>query len=122
MFEDQSLVWENFFYLKLEKIKEQKIVNFNFKVMHNYLATPDKLLKWKILGSDLCYMCFSKGNMEHMMISCPYFCTFYNVLGDIFTVLGYKNLVFNFKTLICGYKCQFDENTDVNILLCVIFL
>ena len=73
------------------------------------------------MESDLCYMCFSTGTLEHMMIKCCYFTQYLSILKQVFSALGYGNLVFNLKTLVCGYKISFKEYTEVNLLLCLIF-
>ena len=81
---------------------EQKIVAFNFKVLNNIFATSYKLRKWKLIDSDICHLCFATGNLEHMMLNCPYFEMYYSTVIHVFEHLGYSNIKTDVYTLICG--------------------
>ena len=121
LLEDKNIIWNNVYIEKLCNVKEQRIVAFNFKVLNNILATPYKLHKWKICDNNFCHMCFSVGNLEHIMLNCSYFNVYYSVVMEIFSLLGYANLKINLYTLICGYKPGLIGYKNINLLLNIIY-
>ena len=50
LFENQSLHWQKVYVSKLVYTKEQRLVDFNFKVLHNCLATPKKAMNMENHG------------------------------------------------------------------------
>jgi len=121
MLKDKNIIWSNVYIEKLCNVKEQRIVVFNFKVLNNILATPYRLYKWKLRENDTCNMCFSVGNLEHVMLNCSYFSRYYSVVLEIFSQLGYANMKNNLYTLVCGYKPGVSAYRNINLLLNIIF-
>ena len=121
VFNDKNIVWKSVYIEKLYNVTEQKIVAFNFKILNNILATPYKLCRWKIIDSSVCYLCFSTGNLEHMMLRCPYFDNYYATVLNIFDQLGYKNVKNDLYTLVCGHKPGIAVYKPLNLLLNIIF-
>ena len=121
IFTDKNIVWKDVFQQKLIRVKEEKIISFNFKVLHNILATPDKLKKWTISQTDLCHLCFLKGDLKHMMLDCCYFSTFYDYVTKIFGEVGLQNMHIDLYSLVCGYKSHCIEYSSVNLVLNVMF-
>ena len=120
-FQNKTIQWNKVFTHKLCYVKEQKIVAFNFKLLYNIVATPENLCKWKLSDSAICYMCFTKGSLQHMMLECSYFREFFVKIKQIFSSLGIVNINFDLYTLICGYKVDLSEYVNVNLILSLIF-
>jgi len=117
----QKINWSDVYKSKLVKVKEVKLIVFNYKLLNNILASSIKLCQWKIYGNSYCHLCFAKGDTVHMILNCPFFENYYNNVKVICTKLGLENIKFDTKTLICGYK-SFDSNYEnVNYLLNIIF-
>jgi len=121
IFSEKNILWKNVYIEKLYNVKEQKIIAFNFKILNNILATPYKLYKWKMIHTDICHLCFTTGNMEHMMLKCAYFDAYYKHVTLIFSQLGYNNLKMDLYTLICGYKSGIPLYAPLNLVLNIVF-
>lgn len=119
--QEKNVVWSNVYLEKLKLCKESRLIAFNYKVINNIIATPYKLYKWKILKSDVCHMCFSQGNLEHMMIKCSYFTDYYLKVKAILRQLRFHNVNLNLHTLVCGYKPNIQQYHNLNRLLEIIF-
>ena len=120
-FQSKEINWKNVFLQKLVFVKEQKIIAFNFKFLHNILATPAQLYKCKIFESNVCHLCISYGNLEHMMIDCSYFENYYKNVHHVFCTMGLENLQLDLFTLVCGYKSEQHEYKNINKLVSLIF-
>jgi hypothetical protein len=121
VFNDKNIVWKSVYIEKLYNVTEQKIVAFNSKILNNILATPYKLSKWRIIDSSVCYLCFSTGNLEHMMLRCPYFEDYYTTVLYVLDQQGYKNVKTDLYTLLCGHKPGTAVYKPINLLLNIIF-
>ena len=121
VFHDKNITWTYVYSEKICNVKEQKIVAFNFKILNNILATPYKLYKWKLAENEICHLCFSTGDLDHMMLKCSYFKDYYVTVLRVFKLLGYANIKNDLYTLVCGYKAGTDVYKPVNLILHVIF-
>ena len=92
-FQEKNIIWTNVYVEKLQLVKEPRLEAFNFKVINNILATPQKLFKWRIIDSDVCHLCFTRGDLEHMMINCNYFADYYSKIKAILRQLQFSNVV-----------------------------
>ena len=122
MFQDKNIIWTHVYKQKLKNVYEQKIVAFNFKLLHNILATPHKLLKWRVIESNTCHLCFNEGTLEHMMLKCSYFCEYYKHVKLAFKQIGFDNVNLDMYSLICGHKPDIVEYNDINLILNIVFL
>lgn len=53
--------------------KNTKLQSFQYKVVHNILATQKTLLQYKLSTSDLCTFCEeATETIQHLLFSCPY--------------------------------------------------
>lgn len=118
---DQKINWSDVYNCKLVKVKEVKLMVFNYKLLNNILASSVKLHQWKIYGNNYCHLCFAKGDTVHMILNCPFFENYYDYVKMLCTQLGLKNVKFDTKTLICGYKSFDSHYENVNNLLNIIF-
>ena len=89
--------------------------------MHNILATPHKLLKWRVIESNTCHLCFNEGTLEHMMLKCSYFCEYYKHVKLAFKQIGFDNVNLDMYSLICGHKPDIVEYNDINLILNIVF-
>ena len=121
MFKDINIIWKNVYREKLKNVQEGRIVTFNFKVLNNILATPHKLWRWKICDTNICHLCFSEGNLEHMMIKCPYFSEYYEYVKSVLKRLGYENVKLDMYSLVCGHKPNVTEYKLLNLILNIVF-
>ena len=54
------------------KVKDRKIAEFNFKVLHNVLSCNANLVKWKKKDIALCNICGELETIEHLLFNCTF--------------------------------------------------
>ena len=110
-------VWPNVWLFKLKSIKDNLLINFNFKFMYNILSTPSNLFKWKINTSDLCYYCNDQGDIMHMFFLCEEITTFWTEVEKVLR----KHFISDFKLkhmyIIFGYDLSSRNKKDIDIIL-----
>ena len=52
-----SINWKTVFQLKMCTIRDNRIKQFNFKLLHNVLPSKEKLYQWRILDTNKCIQC-----------------------------------------------------------------
>ena len=63
---DFNIIYTN----RIKLIKDKKIAEFNYKVLHCILPCLDNLKRWKILEYDMCPLCHVKHDIVHLLFSC----------------------------------------------------
>ncbi len=58
-------------FVTIRKIKDVKIRNLQFKMLHNIYPTMAHLKKWKIKDSENCDRCQIKETLSHAVFNCP---------------------------------------------------
>jgi hypothetical protein len=58
--------------LKIVHIKDKKISEMNFKILHNILPCNKNLLSWKKSNSKYCTVCSQEETIEHLLYNCEY--------------------------------------------------
>jgi hypothetical protein len=104
-----------------QKCCRKTIFAFNFKLLHNIVATPYKLWKWKIIDTNICHLCFNEGTLEHMMIKCCYFDEYYVQVKHALKQIGFENVNIDMYTLICGHKPNISAYNTLNLILNIVF-
>jgi len=65
-------VLSNVYVEKLRHMKEIKLREFNFKILHGILPCNLNLFRWKIKYSSLCDVCQEIQTIEHLLFECTY--------------------------------------------------
>jgi hypothetical protein len=88
---------------------ENKMIEFNFKIIHGTLPCNANLKRWRIIESDQCDLCNSEQTIEHLLFSCkrPSF------VWKLFSQVYHKNITF--KTIVCGH-----EDKDISHVVTII--
>ena len=68
---DDDLI-RNIYLKKIIQIKEMKLKEFNFKMLHGILPCNLNLFRWKIRLSYMCDVCQDIQSIEHLIFSCTY--------------------------------------------------
>ena len=77
---------------------------FQFKVMHNYLNTNDKLFKWKLVESRMCSFCFTEPEtVTHLFSDCFVVKNFYFRIVEWARSLQIHLPVASERTIVYGY-------------------
>ena len=66
---------------KIVKIKENKIKEFNYKVLHNILACNNLLSKWVAENNGRCEICQCKDDIYHLIFDCQLAQTVWNIVS-----------------------------------------
>ena len=88
-----SLYWENKFNFQadwasvfshnLAHIKENKLREFNLKLLYNLLPVRSNLFKWGLISDDLCPSCKIKEDIVHAFIECKLNTNFLTYLKSV---------------------------------------
>ena len=78
---------ENYiFNIKVKLEKENKIKEYNFKLLHGILPCNRNLKVWRIKESDACDLCGIPQNIKHLLYDCVYIKPVWEKVTDIFNV------------------------------------
>ena len=101
--------WSTVFKRNLVQIRENKLREFNLKVLYNLLPVKSNLFKWGISNDDECPKCHIKEDINHAFIDCklnePLLKYLKEILQDIYQV---KLLTFSIQHLLkidCENNC-----------------
>ncbi len=89
---------------------DKKILEFNFKVIHNFLACNKSLVKWKKYNSELCSICDEQEDIIHVLFSCKCAKIIWSVFEDN------TDFAITRKDIILG-NSMMDKNIQLAILL-----
>ena len=112
-FENKKAIWSNVYHQKIEAIKDNKLSEFNFKVIHNILPCGYILSKWNYNVKERCDVCNEIETVQHMLYDC-------NRIKDIWiNVSNIMKIEVKWKHLICGFITE--DVTDKVIFYNTIF-
>ena len=72
--------WKTVFHRNIVTIKENKLKEFNFKILYNLLPVKRNLFLWKLRPNDLCEVCNCVEDLHHAFITCKLNQVFYQKL------------------------------------------
>ena len=70
-FDDDDIDFKAVFTNKLN-LKDKKLAEFNFKILHRYLPCNYNLYKWKKRQDDICSLCGVKEDIVHLLFNCVF--------------------------------------------------
>ena len=80
---------------KVCKIKENKIKEFNYKVLHNILACNNLLSKWVTDNDGRCEICQEKDDIYHLIFKCDLAQMVWNLISiKTNTIINDKDVIF----------------------------
>lgn len=88
---------------------ENKLKEFNLKILYGILACEENLRKWKIKESDNCYICNVKHTIEHMLFSCKHAKYMWQIVMTVYKI----NV--NYQDIVCGH-----ENQEMRFVITII--
>ena len=92
---NMDITFKDVYFRKISNIKDKKIAEVNYKIIHNILPCGVNLLKWKKKDNDKCEICGNKETIEHLIFECPYASTLWSKLQDTFNIkLELQNILF----------------------------
>ena len=76
-----TFVWEVVLKHKFNLINDNRIKQFNFKLLHKILPCKDNLFKWKITNDNLCNSCRIPETSFHFLLSCKKITAYWKIHG-----------------------------------------
>ena len=68
--------------MKMINIKDKKIAEFNYKVLHNILPCNVNLVRWKKAENKKCMFCKEDEDIPHLLFNCMYAQTIWKKLKN----------------------------------------
>ena len=65
---DKEVNWKSVFIRSTDKVKQNKLKEFNFKILYNLIPTKRNLFLWKLRNDDICEVCKSVEDLQHTFV------------------------------------------------------
>ena len=110
-FENDKILWANIYKQKLIELKDSKLCELNFKVLHNIVPCGYTVSKWQNNISKYCSVCNSIETTKHMLFECDRVKIIWDIISNVLKVnISWKNIVCGFpkystskKTILINY-------------------
>ena len=109
--------WRHVLNLKLKKIKENKVKQFNFKLLHNVLPFKDNLFKWKITNDINCKYCNEPESSIHVLLKCRRITDFWRKIHRLIISLFKQDIVIDEKVMLIGIRPDDSKYMLINVLI-----
>lgn len=117
---DRVLNWQEIWLNQTKHLtNNMKLVEFNFKLLHNILPSGKFLHRWKIQNSDLCVLCDIIDDYKHMFLHCKHIGNLWTIIIAEMCILFDIAIDVNYEAIILGYKSS--ENKKTTKLINIIF-
>ena len=80
---DINVNWSNVYKRNLKDIKDNKLKQFNFKLLYNLLPVKRKLFLWQLCNTDTCEACTCREDLYHALLTCKLNTYFFVKLVDL---------------------------------------
>ena len=80
---DSNVNWNNVYKRNLKDIKDNKLKQFNFKLLYNLLPVKRKLFLWQLCNTDTCEACTCREDLYHALLTCKLNTSFFVKLVDL---------------------------------------
>ena len=115
-YRNKHIDWNQVFKRNLKDIKENRLKQFNFKMLYNLIPTKRMLFVWKVENSDLCNLCKCREDLIHAFLECPLNMPFFRKLVELIRKVYNVNINVNIQTFLKMHK----EN-DIDDILTIAF-
>ena len=80
---DSNVSWKNVYQRNLKDVKENKLNQFNLKLLYNLLPVKRKLFLWQLCNTDTCEACTCREDLHHAFLTCKLNTSFVVKLVDL---------------------------------------
>ena len=109
--------WNTVFEFKFGKFLNNRIKEYNFKILHRILPFKENLARWNITSDMTCSHCNGIETVDHALLHCPEVDLFWKKVRYFIFNKFNINTTINKKLLITGYKIEDKNLTIPNIIL-----
>ena len=104
-FENDRILWTNIYKQKLVELKDSKLCEFNFKILHNIVPCGYTISKWQNNISKNCSVCNCTETTKHMLFECNRVKIIWNIISYVLKIdISWKNIVCGFPKYITNKK------------------
>ena len=96
--------WKTVFQRNLKNIKENKLKQFNLKLLYNLIPTKRMLFLWQLNDSDTCEVCNTKEDLTHAFLYCKLNMSFFDNLSIMVKTVYKVDPFFDINILLKNYK------------------
>ena len=101
----ENVNWSKLFILARQMTRETKLQIFQYKILHQIIATKEKLYNWKKVESKYCANCPEFiHDTEHLFFSCPKSLDLWNSFQQLFIKYENKQIELNSFSILFGLK------------------
>ena len=95
--------WKQIFCLPKDTVRETRVLEVQFKILHRCYATRSKVNKWDATVSPLCTVCKEKANIVHDFYTCPQVQNFWQKVCEMLSRLcHYQVIELSLRDIIMG--------------------
>ena len=113
----EEIDWKSVWLFNLQAVKESKLTEFNYKLLHNLIPHRYNLYKWKLRDNPLCSFDGEIQDNVHLFVTCKKTQLFWVEFASIVYQLVNIKLDFGVATLIKGYELKNKKYRILNLLI-----
>jgi hypothetical protein len=110
-----DITFNNIYMRKIKQIKDFKIAEFNYKILHNILPCKANLKRWKICDNDRCNYCNEIQDIPHLLYNCKYSAEIWRLVERPL------NTVITIGDVILGTDSKDDVNFVISVIAYIIY-
>ena len=114
---DTEINWNTIMMFKFGNLFENRIKQFNFKLLHRIIPSRENLCKWKISEDDMCFLCKEKESTKHILLYCKEAKKFWKIVKIVIFHMFKVKIEIDEKILIIGYFIKNKQFLTINVLL-----
>ena len=98
---------------------DNKMKEFQYKILHRFLATNSLLFRMNKIESDKCTFCgIYKENISHLFYDCVYVKNLWLAIKNIIFCITGKQIILNCKAILLGYDLEsYKEAMYINTII-----
>ena len=109
--------WSILFKFKFGNLLNNRVKQYNFKLLHRILPFKENLVRWKITSDLSCSHCEGFETSVHALLQCPEVSLFWQKVTHVISLFYDVNITVDERILLTGYDIQNKELIIPNIIL-----
>ena len=111
-----NINWKSVYLIINKVYVDNRIKELKHKIIHKIVPTNENLFKWKLIETPYCKHCEEIETLEHFFINCNYIRDFKETIQSLLKELVITKRI-GMLNIVIGYKIQYKEYNDINIIL-----
>ena len=114
---NEKIEWKIVWKFNLKSLRENKIAEFNFKLLHDLIPHRYNLYKWKLCNNPICSFDNELHDSIHLFVNCKHTTMFWKRFNDVVATVYNIRFSFNEFILINGYDLKNKQLNSLNFLI-----